>query len=303
MASSEMDITTAIKKRLGRSSNSSLITAGPVLKTGIQALDAACSKAPVRAGSLIDIVGYSRSGKTRLLHLIAAYALTNGVMGSKCYWYDLNDGLDINFLCELIKQRMNDVELNINKILKRLHVFKVENSSELWKSLYSFPVDIHECIIIIDALGIFHYKDKYDSDLLIKSGELLSIEIKITNAIKQILLTRTVVIYTSKCSLYDGEKLGNLIIKWPFKNAGIPDIPKDIMPEAWNRLVTHIILLYDIQNTVNNDQCSSKKGIVCMSFQQHGNNKNKRLLCVCSASVLNICKDDVICDLNHTHIV
>lgn len=305
------EIETALRKQLGPTfqPNSS---AGPPVKTGIHPLDHSTSKAPICKGSLIELVGASRTGKTRLLHVITANVLTSPTVVASdncqpvCCWYDLNHSLDINFLYHLIQAKLSIVGTNetkkIKSILKRLYIYKIKDTPELLMSLKQLkpflqtPQGAHINTIIIDSLGSFHYIDKYCNDALFKHGELPR-EIMLTDNIKQLLSLKSCVVYVSRCAIFEMEKLN---VQWPFKNAGIPSIPKQFMPEVWTKIVTHVILLYDIHDKQLNLLDLTKMGMLCMWYQDLG---KRRQLSVLSASVLQISSADVTCDPDQTYVL
>jgi RecA/RadA recombinase len=109
----------------------------PAFETGVPFLDGA-----LVAGALVDVVGPSRSGKTALLHRVAAHALVAvGVV-----WVDLNGGLDLDLLARstaapdtttseaLLPPDPNAV---MKGRLSRLHVYKPESSLALLCTLHS----------------------------------------------------------------------------------------------------------------------------------------------------------------------
>lgn len=112
-----------------------------VVRTGLAVLDETRDM-PVRLGSLIDVTGVSLSGKTQVLHFIAAYALLNRTCGNGpvVCWYDLNRGLDPNRLRQMIisKQRQggsNVTERDISD-LDGLLVYRPSSTLSLCASIH-----------------------------------------------------------------------------------------------------------------------------------------------------------------------
>lgn len=153
--------------------------------------------------------------------------------------------------------------------------------------------------VIIDALGSFYYADKYNSDRITKLGQA-PIEFVLFDAVRKLLSTKRVVVYVSKCALFESKKLQ---IPWPFKDAGVPDCPQDFMPDAWRRIVTHVVLLYHIEPRDKTEQeHTSYRGIVVMS-NVNAMLRGQRVLHIQAASILNISDDDVSCKSDQTHVV
>lgn len=153
--------------------------------------------------------------------------------------------------------------------------------------------------VIVDALGSFHYVDKYESEQLSKKGEL-PIDIMLVDATRQLLATNKVAVFVSKCALFESERLA---VAWPFRNAGVPECPRDIMPEAWKRIVSHVLLLYYIE-TADDATCDhiSRRGVVAMAYGQT-NHAGSRQLNVHSASVMHIMTGVVACQIDQTTTV
>lgn len=114
---------------------------GRVVRTGIPALDE-CKGCPVRIGNLVDVVGANMSGKTQLLHSIAAQAITNNTSRTQpnVCWYDLNGGLDTELLQRLVQKKR--VLLNQQPsagFLRELIVYSPDNTTALCASLHALP--------------------------------------------------------------------------------------------------------------------------------------------------------------------
>lgn len=113
-----------------------------IVRTGLPVLDETRDM-PVRLGSLIDVTGVSLSGKTQVLHLVAAQALLNRTCenGPVVCWYDLNRGLDPNRLRQMIKlkqrQGKGDVRDRDNADLDGLLVYRPSSTLSLCASIHS----------------------------------------------------------------------------------------------------------------------------------------------------------------------
>lgn len=165
--------------------------------------------------------------------------------------------------------------------------------------------------MVIEALGSFHYFDKFDGDRKTTTGESQT-EVQVIKVIKDLQATGHVTTFVTKCALFESEKL---TATWPkdasFSTMELPGIPRDIMPKAWQTVLSHVILLYHVANehaTKGNDGsvCSQRieggaenndvgqRGIIAMAFVQP-NRTGPRRLTAYAASTLRIKDNDVVC--------
>lgn len=116
--------------------------------TGLQLLDQLNEKA-IFHGDLVEIIGASSVGKTRLLHFITAEILanvetnSNGKGKPKVCWYDLNGGLDVRLLRSMIP-KPPDVDDDASRSLNHdpldsLLVYYPKSSFAMCASLHSLP--------------------------------------------------------------------------------------------------------------------------------------------------------------------
>lgn len=116
----------------------------------------------------------------------------------------------------------------------------------LTASLRHFEQFVVVKTVIIDALGIDHYIDKFhatrapnDSDN--NSVSVVNDQLVLVNVMRRLLVRQRVTVYVSKCDLYGEEWLR---VRWPFSEAGVPRIPQEFMPEVWRSVVGFTVLLY-----------------------------------------------------------
>lgn len=368
-----VDVSALIRQRLGRKTQQIQAPPGNRVETGLHILDELSPAAMVRGGSLIEIIGTTHSGKTRLLHLIAAQTLlrfseadenieartstTRGHRNSTdaninpafvkpvLCWYDLNGGLDIVFLYRLLHSHTRCATRS-RQLLSRMNVYNIETALQLSKSLHDLCDNMRTHVtgnlircVIIDALGFTYYRDKYDSDARMRRNEL-SIDLTLAQAMARLLAITTpaacqpqnnnycnkVVVFCSKCGLFDSRKVD--VVQWPFQRAGIPEMPGEFMPEAWKRLVSHVIVLYHIDDDrpdnnaenvgVHSNSNSNggggershgcRRGVLCLYYATAsgggiGKKSGQRRLCVGAASVLRIADDEVGLEDGETVIV
>lgn len=390
-SSGVVDVSVLIRQRLGRKTQQIQAPLGNRVETGLRILDDLSPAATVRGGSLIEIVGTTHSGKTRLLHLLAAQTLLrsctveSGVSHNKARpssttrshrnntdatinaavvkpvlcWYDLNGGLDIVFLYRLLHSHTRCATRS-RQLLNRMNVYNIDTALQLCKSLHDLcdhmrttttsVTSSRVACVIIDALGSTYYRDKYDSDARMRRNEL-PIDMTLAHSMARLLAITTttttmsptvgqsqkrnycnkVVVFCSKCGLFDSHKVD--VVKWPFQRAGIPEMPGEFMPDAWKRLVSHVIVLYHIDDeggTDDNNKTQNvggdggdgdgdgdggqrgggcRRGALCVYYAATGSgsgggkNSGQRRLYVGGASVLRIASDDVGLDDAQTVIV
>lgn len=322
MASKSDDVFTAIRQRLGRNTAQIQRPTGSQIKTGFRLLDdLKSSSGKVRGRSVVEITGNSSSGKTRLLHLLAAKTLLMKADSDKqdnttppkprVCWYDLNGGLDINYMVKILSKHIQSANRDVDSeaasldMLSHMNVYTTDSLLQLCASLREMCEFLRTSegseisCIIIDALGISYYHDKFVSETRMRNGDL-PIDITLTQLVRQVFAASDqLVLYCSKCAIFDADKLS--VVEWPFKSAGIPLIPRDFMPEAWVRLVSHVILLYHIDYSANeNDQCCHR-GALALYYRQDQVQKNQRKLSVGAASVIRISDTNV--EDTQTHVV
>lgn len=122
---------------------SSLSTA-PVLETGIPALDK-IKAYPVRLGQAVEVVGSSQSGKTQMLHLIAAHALLRqnfNERGVRVCWFDLGGGLDPLRLRQLMRLALTNDDPRTNSAvngISGMQVYHPDNTLALAAALRKLP--------------------------------------------------------------------------------------------------------------------------------------------------------------------
>lgn len=151
--------------------------------------------------------------------------------------------------------------------------------------------------VVIDALGSFHYTDKYEAGTGEERGNI-SADFSLIEALKVLLALRKVTIYVSKCALFNEERLS---IKWPFPDAGIPKCPLDIMPAVWKSIVAHVVLVYHIKNGSGEQSSTfSQRAVVSMIYRD-GPNASRQLI-VCAASTMTICEEGVIIPTDSLHV-
>lgn len=111
-----------------------------VVSTGLRVLDGEEAHA-IKRGSVIDIVGVSSSGKTKLLHSIVAHALASPLpqqpLRPRVCWFDLNGGLDVNFLQKILARRLSrrDQEYALNA----LRVYRPSATVAMCKAISHLP--------------------------------------------------------------------------------------------------------------------------------------------------------------------
>lgn len=366
-----VDVSALIRQRLGRKTQQLQAPPGNRVGTGLRILDELSPAAMVRGGSLIEIVGTTHSGKTRLLHLIAAQTLLRSIEAGEnskartstttghrnrtganinvalvkpvLCWYDLNGGLDIVFLYRLLHSH-TQCATRSRQLLSRMNVYNIDTVLQLCKSLHELCDHMRAHVtgsdircVIIDALGFTYYRDKYDSDARMRRNEL-PIDLTLAQAMARLLAITTsaacqtqnndycnkVVVFCSKCGLFDSHKVD--VVQWPFQRAGIPEMPGEFMPEAWKRLVSHVIVLYHIEDdradivaenvgmhsishSNNGEETSSRgcrRGALCVYYATASGSAKKcgqRRLYVGAASVLRIADGEVGLEDSQTVIV
>lgn len=120
--------------------------------------------------------------------------------------------------------------------------------------------------MIIDALGTFHYLDKFQATLTDgkeKAPGAGTDEFVLVNILRELLNSQKVTVFVSKCALFEEELLPT---KWPFSQAGSPSIPKEFMPSSWSSLVLHILLVYftKSEHGDSGSQIEERRGIVAL---------------------------------------
>lgn len=295
-----------------------------IVTTGVHVLDAV-QTAPVRIASVVEIVGVTCVGKSKLLHAILAHRLTSRPCTKnrpRVCWFDLNGALDIVLLTNMINKSAQPLtsdqagqadqadqadQTTIHNTLSMLLVYRPESTDAMCASITSLPNFFQSeegsqiDTLIIDALGINHYIDKFDAERA-SAAKQVTVEIRFIQAIQTLLSTHKVTVYVSKCALFEESKL---TVSWPFPEAGVPYCPQDIMQPAWKNLVSHVVLLYPIDS--DNDDARgqhpvTRRGIVSMVYKK-GQHSTSRQLQVNAASVLNISDTDVLCERNKTFVV
>lgn len=119
---------------------------------------------------------------------------------------------------------------------------------------------------MIDALGSFHYLDKYQATLTDgkeKAPEAGTDEFVLVNVLREVLNSCKVTVFASKCALFEEELLPT---KWPFSEAGVPLIPRESMPSSWCSLVLHTVLLYFARSEEGDsgDHVQGRRGVVAL---------------------------------------
>lgn len=127
--------------------------------------------------------------------------------------------------------------------------------------------------MIIDALGTFHYLDKFQATIADgkeKAPGAGSDEFVLVNILRELLQSQRVTVFVSKCALFEEESLP---IKWPFSQAGIPLIPKEFMPSSWSSLVLHTVLVYytKAEHAENGTQPWDHRGVVALVRKEGSN--------------------------------
>lgn len=121
----------------------------------------------------------------------------------------------------------------------------------------------------------------------------------LVNVVRQLLATRQVTVFASKCPLFDAEPLP---VKWPFTEAGVPSIPRDFMPSAWSSIVAHTVLVYyTAPESLPGTNGGEIRGIVAISATFGVN--SSRQVSVSAASILEINKDGILSDKKNLHTV
>lgn len=141
-------IAEAVASRIGHRAHSqgaSKRNNGLITSTGVPALDE-ISEFPVRRGHLVEVVGASSSGKTQILHTVAAKSLTelgNGHSVKVC-WFDLNGGFDEQRLRKIITEKGNLNGNGTNRsgtsdLLRRFSVYYPKTTAAMCASLQQLP--------------------------------------------------------------------------------------------------------------------------------------------------------------------
>lgn len=142
--------------------------------------------------------------------------------------------------------------------------------------------------VIIDALGTFHYLDKFQATITDgkeKAPGAGTDEFVLVNVLRELLQSQRVTVFVSKCALFEEEYLPT---KWPFNQAGIPSIPKEFMPSSWSSLVLHTVLVYYTkpEHTEKGSQLGEYRGVVAL-VRKEGSNFS-RDMSVTAASTITI---------------
>lgn len=307
-------VANVLAEKLGRAPHhfdSLLRGSGRVVTTGMHVLDAAQKNAPIRIGSLVDVLGVSGVGKTKFLHAIVAHRLTcaspSRTHRARVCWFDLNGGLDIALLSHMLRQRLPGADDQaVRAMLAALLVYRPESSHGMCASIATLPeffrsdegTDVD--LIVIDALGTFFYVDKLDVERATATKDL-TVEIRFIQVVRQLLEGKRVAVYVSKCALFDETKL---CVKWPFPKAGVPNCPQDIMQPAWKSIVSHAVLVYCMETALADsvDELVTRRAVL---FMEYGNphRGGVQQLHVCAASVMRISDRDVTCEETSTCVV
>lgn len=140
--------------------------------------------------------------------------------------------------------------------------------------------------VIIDALGMDHYIDKFHATRAPNSGNktpsVTNDQLVLVNVLQRLLARRRVTVYVSKCALY-GEDL--LHVRWPFSEAGVPRVPQEFMPEVWKSAVNFTVLLYFLVQEEDGGDGGNKRGITVV---RRGGGENRRDGVVSAAGVVEI---------------
>lgn len=139
--------------------------------------------------------------------------------------------------------------------------------------------------MIIDALGMDHYIDKFHATREPNSSNatwsFTNDQIVLVNVLRRLLTRRRVTVYVSKCALY-GEV--PLHVRWPFSKAGVPRVPQEFMPEVWKSAVSFTVLLYFLAQSEEGEG-GDRRGIVVV---RRGRVDTRREGVVSAAGVLEI---------------
>ncbi|CDF32253.1 unnamed protein product [Chondrus crispus] len=169
-------------------------------------------------------------------------------------------------------------------------------------SLSSVPCIVRN--VIIDALGTFHYLDKFQistSDVREKAPGSGTNEFVLVNVLRELLKSQKVIVFASKSALFEEEALG---VKWPFSQAGIPSIPREFMPSSWRSISLHTVLLYftaDGRSAEAHERIDQRRGIV--SLLRNEDNSFIREMTVTAASTIRIDSDGILENENDIHVV
>ena len=93
-----------------------------------------------KLGDLVEVVGVTSSGKTQLLHFVAADALSksNNTGKPAVCWFDLNGGLCLKRLKQMIAQQKHNLgDTDEGRVLAGLRIYHPENMLALCSSLHA----------------------------------------------------------------------------------------------------------------------------------------------------------------------
>lgn len=119
---------------------------------------------------------------------------------------------------------------------------------------------------------MFHYVDRYHREREVDKARKTRTDSAssypqnedylLIKILRELLSLRQLTVFVTKCALYEEEKL---LVSWPFPNAGIPSVPGDFMPSAWQSIVTHSLILYRSQETNEDEAESNQRAILVLN--------------------------------------
>lgn len=156
--------------------------------------------------------------------------------------------------------------------------------------------------VIIDALGSFHYLDKFQLSLSDAKEKALGSgndEFVLVNVLRELLKSHRVIVFASKCAIFEEEAIP---AKWPFAQAGIPSIPAEFMPSSWRSISLHSVLLYFTADNRSETTCEmreQRRGI--LSLVRLEDSTSSREMTITAASTIYIEDTGIVeknCDIH-----